>query len=52
MRLNRPKVILGTIVLVVTVCIAEVGASLLIGRTVGKEVSRQLGDSIAKALLK
>jgi hypothetical protein len=52
MRLNRRKVILGTIVLVVAVCIAEVGASLLIGRIAGREVSRQLGDSIAKALLK
>jgi hypothetical protein len=44
----KRKLILGVIVLVVSVGIGAVGAGLLIGQAAGRDVSRELGDLIAR----
>jgi hypothetical protein len=52
MRLRRRTLILGAIALLAAFGLGIVGAGLLIGQSVGRDVSNELGDSIAKALWK
>jgi|HubBroStandDraft_2_1064218.scaffolds.fasta_scaffold3520965_1 hypothetical protein len=49
---RKRKLILGAIVLLVVIGVGYVSAAVLIGEAAGREVSRELGNSIAKALWK